>query len=76
MRLHRKDDVINLCEVKFASEEFVIDAVYEKELNHKAEVFRTETNTQKVLHGKLGSLSLTNEAPLRSFATKCNENNG
>ena len=47
--IDRKDDVINLCEVKFASEEFTIDAAYEKELNHKAEVFRTETNTQKAI---------------------------
>ncbi|MBR6029134.1 MAG: AAA family ATPase [Clostridia bacterium] len=47
--IDRKDDVINLCEIKFASEEFEIDASCEKELIHKAEAFREETGTRKAV---------------------------
>ena len=47
--IDRKDDVINLCEIKYAAEEFAIDAAYEKELIHKTESFRIETGTRKAL---------------------------
>ena len=47
--IDRKDDVINLCEMKYSAEEFAIDAEYEKDLLHKAEVFRSETNTKKAV---------------------------
>ena len=55
--IDRKDDVINICEVKFSQEEFVIDAAYEKELIHKVEVFRKETETRKALHLTMVSFS-------------------
>lgn len=48
--IDRKDDVINICEIKFSVEAFVIDAAYEKSLIHKIEAFRTETGTGKALH--------------------------
>ena len=47
--IDRKDDVINVCEMKYTQEEFAIDAGYEKELIHKLEVFREETGTKKAL---------------------------
>lgn len=47
--IDRKDDVINLCEIKFSAEEYEIDAAYEKELLHKVEAFRTETGCRKAL---------------------------
>ena len=45
--IDRKDDVINLCEMKYSAEEFSIDAEYEKNLLHKVETFHSETNTKK-----------------------------
>ena len=47
--IDRKDDVINICEMKYTDEEFSIDSKYEKELLHKLELFRTETNPRKAL---------------------------
>ena len=47
--IDRKDDVINLCEIKYAAEAFAMDASCEKELLHKTEAFRTETGTRKAL---------------------------
>jgi len=47
--IDRKDDVINLCEIKYSYDEYSIDAAYEKELIHKREAFRTETGTRKAL---------------------------
>ena len=45
--IDRRDDVINLCEIKYASGEFAIDSAYEKELLYKEEAFRKETGTRK-----------------------------
>ena len=47
--IDRKDDVINVCEIKYSQEEYVIDAAYEENLTHKIETFRAETNTKKAL---------------------------
>lgn len=46
----RADNVINICEIKYSKEPFVIDSNYEKQLTNKLEVFRNETNTKKALH--------------------------
>lgn len=48
--IDRKDDVINLCEMKFSTEEFEIDASCEKQLQNKLDVFRSETGSKKALH--------------------------
>lgn len=48
--IDRKDDVINVCEMKYSLEKFAIDAGYEEELLHKIESFREETRTGKALH--------------------------
>ena len=47
--IDRKDDIINICEMKFSEEMFIIDANYEESLIHKVETFRKETGTRKAL---------------------------
>ena len=47
--IDRKDNVVNVCEIKFASEPYAIDKAYEQNLIHKIETFRTETGTRKAL---------------------------
>ena len=45
--IDRKDDTINLCEIKFSIKPFIIDKKYHAELQDKIEVFRTATKTTK-----------------------------
>ncbi|MET0636958.1 MAG: ATP-binding protein [Chitinophagaceae bacterium] len=47
--LDRQDRSINICEMKFANGEFVIDKKYAAELDTKVNVFRTETETKKTI---------------------------
>lgn len=47
--LDRQDKVINLCEMKFASGEFVIDKKYAGELENKMTVFKAETKTRSAI---------------------------
>ncbi len=46
---------MNLC--LNTDDEFVIDSKYEKELNHKVEVFRNEVGSKKALHITLITVS-------------------
>ncbi len=43
----RQDRTINLCEMKFAGDQFVIDKKYAEELDNKVKVFQRETRTKK-----------------------------
>lgn len=43
----RPDGIINLCEVKYADDDFVLTKAYAKALVEKAEIFRERTNTKK-----------------------------
>ena len=45
--IDRRDNVINLCEMKYTEHVFSIDASYEKELRNKRAVFTEETKTKK-----------------------------
>lgn len=45
--IDREDNAINICEIKFSDEEFVIDKKYAIELAKKIEVFREETGSKK-----------------------------
>ena len=45
--IDRKDDVINICEMKYSDNEFVINGSLEKEFLNKKETFREETKTKK-----------------------------
>ena len=47
--IDRQDRVINLCEMKFSTDEYVIDKEYDRILRNKAESFRRETKTKKNL---------------------------
>lgn len=47
--LDRQDHCINLCEIKFSSDEFVIDKRYAGELDNKVKVFRSQTKTRKTI---------------------------
>jgi hypothetical protein len=45
--IDRRDQVINLCEMKYSINPFTIDNKYAEELRNKTGVFKTETNTRK-----------------------------
>ncbi|HEY6899608.1 MAG TPA: ATP-binding protein, partial [Puia sp.] len=47
--LDRRDHCINLCEIKFSADEFVIDKRYAGELENKVKVFRRQTKTRKTI---------------------------
>ena len=48
--IDRNDGVINLCEIKYCRDEYMIDAAYEKQLQKRTEMFRRETGTRSALH--------------------------
>lgn len=48
--IDRRDDVINLCEMKFSQDEFEITKQYDELLRRRRESFRIETKTRKALH--------------------------
>ena len=48
--IDRNDNIINLCEVKYSSKEFVITKTYDENLRNKRYAFITETNTKKSVH--------------------------
>jgi len=48
--INRKDGIINLCEIKFSGNEFVIDKNYETNLRNKLFSFKEETKTRKAVH--------------------------
>jgi len=50
MLIDRRDKTINICEMKFAVDEYEIDKDYEKRLINKIERFRNSSNTKKALH--------------------------
>ena len=43
--IERRDRIINLCEIKFSTQEFVIDKDYDAKLRNKMETFRRSTST-------------------------------
>ncbi len=49
--IDRKDDVINLCEIKYANDKYEIKAQYEEHLRERASLFKKVTGTRKaVIH--------------------------
>ena len=50
MLIDRRDQVINLCEMKFSLSEFEIDKSYDEHLRHRRELFRSFTKTKKSLY--------------------------
>lgn len=47
--IDRKDRVINICEMKFSTEPFIITKSYADNLQHKLKTFKEETGTKKTL---------------------------
>lgn len=45
--IDRRDQVINLCEVKYSMSPYTITKAYNEQLRHKIATFRTETKTRK-----------------------------
>lgn len=48
--IDRRDQTINLCEMKFSQGEFEITKQYDEHLRNRAERFRSATKTRKALH--------------------------
>jgi len=48
--IDRNDNIINLCEIKYSTKEFVITKSYDENLHNKRCVFIEETNTKKSVH--------------------------
>jgi uncharacterized protein len=48
--IDRRDQVINLCEMKFSINQFEIDKKYDEELRNKISTFRKETKTKKSIY--------------------------
>ena len=47
--IDRNDDVINICEIKYCNDEFVITDEYEEKLRKRASLFKKVTKTKKAL---------------------------
>lgn len=50
MVIDRADKIINICEMKFSDDDFVVTAAYDKSLRNKISTFKDETKTRKALH--------------------------
>jgi len=48
--IERKDQVINLCEMKYSTEEFSINKNYSQTLRNKVSAFREKTKSRKAIH--------------------------
>jgi hypothetical protein len=48
--IDRRDQTINLCEMKFSLGEFEITKQYDERLRERTEFFRSSTKTRKSLH--------------------------
>ena len=47
--IDRNDNVINICEIKYALDEFTITKKYAEELKNKISIFRKDTKSKKIL---------------------------
>ena len=50
MLIVRADNVIDVCEMKFSSDEYTITAGYDRELRHIIELFNNETKCKQTVH--------------------------
>ena len=48
--IDRRDDVINLCEMKYSEADYVLTAADERSIRNKMASFRAETGTKKAIH--------------------------
>ncbi len=54
--IDRADNCINLCEIKFTNNLFVINKAYEKEISERKAIFIEKTRTRKISFFNLSSL--------------------
>lgn len=47
--IDRKDDTVNLCEMKYAKDEYAITKAYAEKLQRKIDIFRQSTGTRKTI---------------------------
>ena len=50
MLIDRADMVVNVCEMKYSTDNYAIDKKYDAELRRKLSVFANETRCRKALH--------------------------
>ena len=48
--IDRADETINICEIKYVSDKYIIDADYEEKLRNRATLFRNVTKTKKAIY--------------------------
>lgn len=48
--IDRRDQIVNLCEMKYSSDKFEIRKKYDEEMRARRELFRMTTGTRKALH--------------------------
>lgn len=48
--IDRRDDIINLCEMKYADDEYAFDNEEERKLRNRKTVFKMDTKTRKSVH--------------------------
>ena len=53
MLIDRADRVVNVCEMKYSTDDYTIDKKYDAELRRKLDVFANETKCRKALHTTL-----------------------
>ena len=51
--IDRKDDVINLCEIKYADDLYALDAAEEVKIRNRRTAFKASTGTRKAIHTTL-----------------------
>jgi AAA+ ATPase superfamily predicted ATPase len=51
--IDREDNIIDLCEMKYASDEFTVDKNLDLTLRNRAGIFQRETRTRKAIHNVL-----------------------
>ena len=53
MLIDRNDNIINMCELKFYSEEFCVDKSYHATLTHRINLLMHEIPKKKMVHSTL-----------------------
>ena len=48
--IDRADEVINICEIKYVTDKYIIDADYEQRIRNRASLFCAVTKTKKSIH--------------------------
>lgn len=66
MIIERKDDIVNMCEIKFYSDEFVVDKNYDRIIRNRLTLLEKELSPKMAIHSTL----------ITTFGLKYNEYSG